>query len=143
MSENKFKVGDRVRAKDAKYELHFDCGNDVGIVTHSDIGVVKGKSYLGDDFIEVAFCDGWVRDDFSEDELELVEPYNPKAAFLSELKELLAKYGASIYDYEQYKLIVDFDNSDSISWYWGDKTPQESMLTADNIMDYEKTEYER
>lgn len=39
-----------------------------------------------------------------------------KLAFLSELKGLLEKYGASIYDYEQYMLIVDFDNGESISW---------------------------
>ena len=61
-----------------------------------------------------------------------------KLAFLSELKELLEKYGASIYDYEQYMLIVDFDNGEGISWYWGNKAPQESMLTPDNIMDYKK-----
>lgn len=61
-----------------------------------------------------------------------------KLAFLSELKALLEKYGASIYDYEQYKLVIDFDNGESVSWYWGNKSLRESMLTPDNIMDYEK-----
>ncbi len=98
MSEQtKFKVGDRVRAKNPNWELHFDCGNDFGILTHTDVGIVKGQSHLGDDFIEVAFCDGWVCEDFTEDELELVESYDPKTAFLTELKELLIKHNADIW----------------------------------------------
>ena len=97
MSEQKkFNIGDRVRVKDPEWELRFDCGNDIGVITSEDIGKVKGESFYGEDFVEVAFCDGWVCDDFTEDELELVESYDPKTAFLLELKGLLEKYGAKM-----------------------------------------------
>lgn len=133
MSEQKkFNVGDRVRLKEY-YE--FTCANELTYIDVDEVGIVKAV-YGG--YIKIDFSDMPVWLEFYEDKIELVESYNPKTAFLSELKALLEKYNASIYDYEQYKLCVDFDNGDSISWYWGNKTPQKSMLTADNIMDYEK-----
>lgn len=87
--------------------------------------------------------DGWVA--YREERLitgacpmEEVEPYDPKTAFLSELKGLLEKYGACIYDDEQYKLIIEFNNGDSLAWKWSNKSYDESKLTPDNIMDYDK-----
>lgn len=117
MEEQKqFKVGDRVRIK-----------GDSTKTEHVIEQITEGYYWLaGTD----AFIAGrW---------LEKLEPCDPKTAFLSELKELLKKYGASIYDYERYKLIIDFDNGDSVSWYWGDKPIRECALTPDNIMDYDK-----
>lgn len=70
-----------------------------------------------------------------------LEPIDPKAAFLSELKELLAKHDASIIgggyegygDYLQVQLGMDepFDVGES---EYGERC----ILTADNIMDYDK-----
>lgn len=87
--------------------------------------------------------DGWVA--YREERLitgacpmEEVGPYDPKTAFLSELKGLLEKYGACIYDDEQYKLIIEFNNGDSLAWKWSNKSYDESKLTPDNIMDYDK-----
>ena len=142
---SKFNVGDRVRAKNPNWELHFDCGNDFGILTHTDVGIVKGQSHYGDDFIEVAYCDGWVCEDFTEDELELVEAYDPKTAFLTELKGLLEKYDAKISAYPS-----GWDGETDICFTVGDidisysddnpifKDKNFSEITPDNIMDYDK-----
>lgn len=132
--EKKFNVGDRVRVNDPEWELRFDCGNDIGVVTSEDIGQVKGESFYGEDFVEVAFCDGWVRDDLLKEELEVVESYDPKTAFLSELKGLLEKYGAELGDsgvYEIEGMEVTFDNGNRIRY-------KHCTINALNIMDYEK-----
>lgn len=132
--EKKFNVGDRVRVNDPEWELRFDCGNDIGVVTSEDIGQVKGESFYGEDFVEVAFCDGWVRDDLLKEELEVVESYDPKTAFLSELKGLLERYGAELGDsgvYEIEGMEVTFDNGNRIRY-------KHCTINALNIMDYEK-----
>lgn len=112
--EKKFNVGDRVRSK--FYGI-------VGTI----IDVDKDGYIINPDHLD----EMWIAEDDAE-------RYDRKTAFLSELKELLKKYGANIYDYEQYKLIIDFDNGDSVSWYWGNKPIRECALTPDNIMDYDK-----
>lgn len=130
--EKKFKKGDKVRVTISKWERHFDCGNDIGALTNDDIGIVIGQSYDAD-FIEVSFFNGFVCLDFTEDELELIEPYDPKTAFLSELKELLEKYNAKIdvrLDYSASEIAVVMIGNEIVA----DGRP----ITADNIMDYDK-----
>ncbi len=132
MEEQKqFKVGDRVRMKRT---VCFDYITfEKGCVGE----VVSDETDRGTCFVLMKNAEnGTVISHFiSTSNLELIDN---KTAFLSELKGLLEKYGACIYDYEQYKLIIDFDNGDSVSWYWGNKPIRECALTADNIMDYDK-----
>lgn len=112
--DKKFEIGDRVRSK--FYGV-------VGTITEVDTDGYILKPDTDDDM--------WIADTD-------VEPYDPKTAFLSELKGLLEKYGACIYDDEQYKLIIEFNNGDSLAWKWSNKSYDESKLTPDNIMDYDK-----
>lgn len=123
--EKKFNVGDRVMCTD---------NGALGVITSIDIdpiGVCDGYTVLFDDGEETWICADMV---VHSDE----PPYDPKTAFLSELKGLLEKYGACIYDDEQYKLIIEFNNGDSLEWKWSDKSYDESKLTPDNIMEYDK-----
>lgn len=116
--EKKFNVGDRVMCTD---------NGKLGVVTEID----------NDGFgCVVLFDDGedtWIECDM----LELSEepPYDPKTAFLSELKGLLEKYDASIY--------VDFNQSDEIyttTIAVGENSVKYNStdgIDCDNIMDYE------
>lgn len=115
--QKKFKVGNRVRSK--FYGI-------VGTV----IDVDKDGYIINPDHLD----EMWIAEDDAE-------RYDPKAAFLSELKELLAKYDASIIgggyegygDYLQVQLRMDepFDVGES---EYGDRC----ILTADNVMNYDK-----
>lgn len=139
--EKKFNVGDRVRVKNPEWELRFDCGNDIGVVTSKDIGEVNGESFYGEDFVEVAFCDGWVRDDFLEEELEIVESYDPKTAFLSELKGLLWRYNAHLIAHKtDMPISVYFEGEDKPCVSIGKEVNKGCgvVITPDNIMDYDK-----
>lgn len=120
MSESKFKVGDRVRLK-----------NSGAIV---EVAITKdGFVSYGEEVRIVGSCP-------EED----VEPIDSKTAFLSELKELLSKYDAMIIgggydgygDYLKIKFGLDepFDVGECSEY--GDRC----TLTADNIMDYKKTD---
>ena len=70
------------------------------------------------------------------DDLELVEPADPKADFLSELKGLLEKYDAGIK--------VDFDQSDEIYttmiYVGGDSVEYDftNVINKYNVLDYKK-----
>lgn len=66
--------------------------------------------------------------------MEEVEPVDPKTAFLSELKELLEKYGAELGDsgmYEVEGMEVTFDNGNRVRY-------KHCTINALNVMDYEK-----
>lgn len=129
MSEQKkFKVGDRVMCTD---------NGALGVITSIDIdpiGVCDGYTVLFDDGEETWVCADMVV--LSDEPI-----YDPKTAFLSELKGLLTKYDASIIgggfegygDYLQIQLKMDepFDVGES---EYGDRC----ILTADNITDYDK-----
>lgn len=118
MTNNEFKIGDRVASEDAKYS-----------------GIVTAVCDMG---CKVRFADGeelyFQKDILHHSDLP---DYDRKTAFLTELQALLRKYDACIYDYEQYKLCIDIGDED-ISWTWGNKPYSQSFLTADNIMDFNK-----
>lgn len=108
--EKKFNLGDRVRSK--FYGI-------VGTITEIDTDGYILKPDADDDM--------WIADTD-------VEPYDPKTAFLSELKELLEKYGAELGDcgiYEIEGMEVTFDNGDRIRY-------PHITINALNIMDYDK-----
>lgn len=130
MSEQKtFNIGDRVKIVADELPGH------KLTLEKGDTGVIVGVAYNG--YVRVQF-DGHVRGDAFVDgkDLELAEPYDPKTAFLSELKGLLEKYDASIY--------VDFNQSDEIyttTIAIGEDSVKYNLtdgIDCDNIMDYEK-----
>lgn len=121
--EKKFNAGERVMCTD---------NGALGVITSIDIdpiGVCDGYTVLFDDGEETWICADMVV--HSEE-----PPYDPKTAFLSELKGLLEKYNASIY--------VDFNQSDEIyttTIAVGEdsvKYNSTDEIDCDNIMDYEK-----
>lgn len=108
--ENKFNIGDRVRSK--FYGV-------VGTIMEIDTDGYILKPDTDDDM--------WIADTD-------VEQYDPKTAFLSELKGLLEKYGAELGDsgmYEIEGMEVTFDNGDRIRY-------KHCTINALNIMDYDK-----
>lgn len=138
MSNKKFNVGDRVRF------TREDCHWIETSIHNGDEGVVigNGSGYFPNS-VDVNF--GGVSDEISVNDLELVESYDPKTAFLSDLAAVLRKHNAVIN--------VGWNN-----YFDTDKSPRIDMdimfadnnkgicledvlgksLTADNIMDYDK-----
>ena len=118
--EKKFNICDRVRSK--FYGV-------VGTIMEIDTDGYILKPDTDDDM--------WIADTD-------VEPYDPKTAFLSELKGLLEKYGYSI------SSGINFGESDTYKAFGGmgfissdesrdiDYNPKYGCITPDNIMDYEK-----
>lgn len=138
--KNKFNIGDRVRftRKDCHWiEISIDNG-DEGVV------VGNGSGYFHNS-VEVNF--GGVSDEISADYLELIEPYDPKTAFLSDLADVLRKHNAVINvswnnswqaDDAKYPLIdMDILFNDSVTGISFEDVLGKA-LTANNIMDYDK-----
>lgn len=126
--EKKFNVGDRVR-------FTRDYDNECVSVDKGDCGAIER---IDANFILITLDSPEYVRIFDTDYIEPITSTDHKTSFLSELKGLLEKYGACIYDDEQYKLIIEFNNGDSLGWKWSNKTYDESKLTPDNIMDYDK-----
>lgn len=119
--DKKFEIGDRVRSK--FYGV-------VGTITEIDTDGYILKPDTDDDM--------WIADTD-------VEPYDPKTAFLSELKGLLEKYDAKISAYSvgyDGELDLTFDVGNCEVLYSEDnpifKGHSVHTITADNIMDYDK-----
>lgn len=100
--ESKFKVGDRVMCTD---------NGALGVITSIDIdpiGVCDGYTVLFDDGEETWVCADMV--ELSDEPL-----YDPKTAFLSELKGLLEKYNAQIgcnpVRDDEFEICIDFKDS--------------------------------
>ena len=126
--EKKFEIGDRVMCTD---------NGALGVITSIDIdpmGVCDGYTVLFDDGEETWICADMV---VHSDE----PPYDPKTAFLSELKELLEKYNVN--------LIAHKTDMPISAYFVGEEMPFANVgkevnrgcgvvVTADNIMDYDK-----
>lgn len=123
--EKKFKKGDRVRfIGDCVYQ---GVSYDEFIVTEdSDDKRTDVERYVYEEL-----C-------FGNDELELVESFDPKTAFLQDLKELLIKYDAQIRDYEEYCVEIRIGD-EWLSWYNKEKiSGQSEGISPSNIFDYDK-----
>ena len=121
----KFKKGDKVRYK-------YDDGTWIEMQLNSwDEGVVAKDCVDDDVLVRFDVCEG-----LGTDEIELIEPADPKADFLSELKGLLEKYDAGIK--------VDFDQSDEIYttmiYVDGDSVEYDftNVINKYNVLDYKK-----
>lgn len=121
----KFKKGDKVRYK-------YDDGTWIEMQLNSwDEGVVAKDCVDDDVLLRFDVCE-----ELGTDEIELVEPADPKADFLSELKGLLEKYDAGIK--------VDFDQSDEIYttmiYVGGDSVEYDftNVINKYNVLDYKK-----
>lgn len=139
MSEQKsLKVGDRVRF--TREDCHW-----IEIPIHNgDEGVIigNGSGYFPNS-VDVDFSG--VTDEISVNDLELIEPYNPKTDFLTRLQSLLSEFDAEI-------RFVEGDYSPAILFmgHKGEKTrfgkfidgvvlySTHSCISAETIMDYDK-----
>lgn len=139
MDNKKFKVGDRVYVPKDTHWIFPDEEIDVPKGTN---GIVLGFDEFG---IVVGFEDAGFSATISPSDVdELVEKSNDKDAFLFELQALLRKYDAEICthigeDNETYAdkvlmyiqigtYVVNYEDEDCTSF----------VLSADNIMDYDK-----
>lgn len=125
MSEKKIKVGDRVRFK----KICINCDEDVrvaegdyGTVVSVGSPLIKNSNDIGIELDVPQYISVYSKD------VELVEPIEPRTAFLQELKELLSKYHATIFGLDMWASIngeqCAFENAE--------------YLDSNNIMDYEK-----
>lgn len=110
--ENVFKSGDRVRLRVCR---DIECCHQLTQIDTEDVGIVENT--FGN-YIMVDYPFMPVLMEFHSSELELVEKYNPKTAFLRDLKDCLKKHHANInaYHIEDDKLVVD------LNWLQGTMT---------------------
>lgn len=127
--EKNFKVGDRVR-------LNPETTQGLGYRDFRGKDAVIINAYPHIDLYEISIGNKPISTSVKSNGLVIVEPYDPKTAFLSELKGLLEKYDASIY--------VDFNQSDEIyttTIAVGEDSVKYNYtdgIDCDNIMDYGK-----
>lgn len=129
MSEQKtFNIGDRVMCTD---------NGALGVITSIDIdpiGVCDGYTVLFDDGEETWICADMV---VHSDE----PPYDLKTAFLSELADVLRKHNAEIIGggFEGYGDYLQVRLGNESPFDVGEDNQYDGVvLTADNIMDYDK-----
>lgn len=112
MKERKFKIGDYFRKK-----------GENGIYKAM---YAEGDYVSGDAMVSTAKA-------FPQVNVELIDP---KTAFLTELKELLAKYDASFEFYDVYDMSIMVGKEEiKLGWLNKENAPS---ITADNIMNYDK-----
>lgn len=136
---SKYNVGDRVRllANSPQYQLHKEWQGKEAMIdaVYDENGLIIYKLIFGykPDY-EVA----------QERDIELVAPYDPKTAFLTELKGLLKKYGYAIssgIDFSRESIdeayqgmsFVSSDPATDIQY-----APKYGCIGTCNIMDYDK-----
>lgn len=132
--ENEFKVGDRVRI--AVDELH---GYRI-IFEKGDAGVVTGIAENG--YVGVSFDGPLVGCAFMDCKyLEADKAYDPKTAFLSELKGLLEKYNVCLIAHKtDMPISVYFEGEEEPCVTIGKEVNKGCgvVIARDNIMNYEK-----
>lgn len=137
MSEQKFKVGDRVR-----YNGSDEGGSWIEVqVDNTFEGTLVKKWNDSEDEWVVKWDLNPVEVEYSDSFVLISRPSDdPKTAFLTELKELLTKYNAEIFayqpDFEEVTLAF-YIGDDAIEYGSGEDT-SEVKVTPSNIFDYDK-----
>ena len=125
-NEQNFKVGDKVRSKVAIFAIPAGVSGVVAAICHDGRYKVRldGEKEWH----------GW----YAGKDLELVESFDRKTAFLRELQALLRKYDAHIEPcgYEIEGLSIVIKDNEEIYYKMDDFSPMKN-LTADNIMDFD------
>lgn len=136
--ESKVKVGDRVR-------LNPETTQGLGYRDFRGKDAVIINAYPHIDLYEISIGNKPISTSAKSNELVMVEPYDPKTAFLSDLVAVLRKHNAVInVGWNNY---FDTDKSPRIDIDIMFKDGNEGIcfedvlnktITADNIMDYDK-----
>lgn len=117
MTKNEIKAGDRVR-------IEIPGIIDIGVVISKDTygyNVKCGENY------HYGVCGEYLKP----------TSLDRKTAFLSELRALLRRYDALIYEHSEYRLYIDLDiHGDGFERIVYSYT--EGEINADNIMDFDK-----
>lgn len=125
MTKNEFKIGDKVRIKNHPLVNPDYVGRICEVASVSEGACVTFKN-----------CDSY----WHTEVLELVEPLDPKTAFLTELQELLRRYDARIYDGELYSIHIEVGyhstKSEQADYLFYESDNDE--INADNIMEFDK-----
>ncbi len=95
--EKKFNVGDRVRLNTKKTK-------NMGYFGFRDKDAVIIDSFPEHDLYVISIGNKPISTSVSSDIIVMVEPYNPKTAFLTELKDLMNKHGV--------RFGIDLENKD-------------------------------
>lgn len=129
--EKKFNVGDRVRFT-RDYDIECVC------VDKGDCGTIEK---IDDNGILITFDSPEYVRIFDTDYIESITPIDPKTAFLLELKGLLEKYNVCLIAHKtDMPISVYFEGEDEPCVTIGKEVNKGCgiVITADNIMDYEK-----
>lgn len=137
--EKKFNIGDRVRFKGDYLQYVEDAVSNGGEYLITDVGHDSSEVTL--------HCPVFI----DNDDLELVEPYDPKTAFLSDLAAVLRKHNAVMdiaFGDKCVGIMITIPNEKlllpisteiapaSQTWLLGEYS--HTPITADNIMEYDK-----
>lgn len=138
MSEKELKVGDKIRMV-RTIEVDYDR------YVKGSIGVISNIEHTGIFITMPEFNSGENRTFFClESNFELVEPTNPKTAFLRDFSGLLRKYNAVInaswdeyFDNGYPKIDLDINFNGHVEGICFENVLDLS-LTADNVLNYDK-----
>ena len=129
-NEHNFKVGDKVVTKQY-YDIDVN-----GYSTTIPIGEEGVIEDVDDDELYVSFSGYGVFLTLPASDVEPIQPFDRKTAFLRELQALLRKYDARIHDHDYYRLYIDLGIHEDINPL--DCIVFTDIVTADNIMDFDK-----
>lgn len=134
--EKKFNIGDRVRVvKDMEQPYYMWVEKD-------DAGViVEGSPVKGFECVKIDGCANMDYVYVESKYLETDATYDPKTAFLSDLASVLRKYNAEIIGggFDGYGDYLQVRLGNELPFDVGEDNQYDGVvLTADNIMDYDK-----
>lgn len=132
--EKKFNIGDRVR-------LNSETTQGLGYCDFRDKDAVIINAWPHIDLYEISIGDKPISTGVKSNDLVMVEPYDPKTAFLSDLAAVLRKHNAVIIGggYDGYGDYLQVRLGNESPFDVGEDNQYDGVvLTPDNIMDYDK-----